>query len=256
MSAAAVIAALDLPSEARVDRRIPKKLLVEQGAPTAADRRQIQDGLEELLWVAALKPSNIGIPDYRDEVREYLEIAVIAADLRPAAKAARLSELIHRAVPYPVVLVATHGETHKVSLAHKRWSQNEVGATVLDGAVITSPPLDRDALTAVGEMATSFLESLPLAAQPRVHLCALYQGWVDRVEAFQAARITGRFVIVASADQAADRRAALTEYEWIEREITILRTRAEQETQMRRRVELNLEIRRLDGELSRVKTRL
>jgi hypothetical protein len=70
MSAAAVIAALALPSEARVDRRVPKKLLVEQGAPTSADKRQIQEGIEELNWVAALKPSNIGVPAYRDDVRE------------------------------------------------------------------------------------------------------------------------------------------------------------------------------------------
>ena len=48
MSAAAIIAALALPPEARVDERVPKKLLVEQGAPTAADKRQIQDGIEEL----------------------------------------------------------------------------------------------------------------------------------------------------------------------------------------------------------------
>lgn len=33
--------ALEIPENARVDRRIPKKLLVERGAPTAADKRQI-----------------------------------------------------------------------------------------------------------------------------------------------------------------------------------------------------------------------
>ena len=32
-----LIAALELPSSCRVDQRIPKKLLVENGAPTAAD---------------------------------------------------------------------------------------------------------------------------------------------------------------------------------------------------------------------------
>ena len=65
---------------------MPKKLLLEQGVPTAADKRQIQDGLEELRWVAALKPSNIGVPEYRDEVREYLEIAVLTMTLRPEAR--------------------------------------------------------------------------------------------------------------------------------------------------------------------------
>jgi hypothetical protein len=73
---APVIEALALPTHARVDQRVPKKLLLEQGAPTAVDKRQIQEGIDELFWIAALKPNLIGAPAFRDEVREYLEIAV------------------------------------------------------------------------------------------------------------------------------------------------------------------------------------
>ena len=62
-----MIPALALPADTRVERRVPKKLLLEQGAPTASDKRQIQDGIEDLLWVAALKPNNIGVPAFRDE---------------------------------------------------------------------------------------------------------------------------------------------------------------------------------------------
>jgi len=36
-----IIEALALPPESRVDKRVPKKLLIENGAPTVADRRQI-----------------------------------------------------------------------------------------------------------------------------------------------------------------------------------------------------------------------
>ena len=127
MSFAPVINALAIPPQARVDQRVPKKLLLEQGAPTAADKRQIQDGIEEMTWVAALKPTNIAVPAFRDEAREYLEIAVLTATLRSAAKPTRLIELIHRAIPYPLVLVAAHGDTVSLSLAHKRWSQGETG---------------------------------------------------------------------------------------------------------------------------------
>ena len=52
MSASAIIAALALPPEARVDERVPKKMLVEQSHPTAADKRQILEGIDELLWLS------------------------------------------------------------------------------------------------------------------------------------------------------------------------------------------------------------
>ena len=54
---AGIIAALVFLPEARVDQRVPKKLLWSTAQPTAADKRQINDGIEEMFWVAALKPS-------------------------------------------------------------------------------------------------------------------------------------------------------------------------------------------------------
>jgi len=77
VTASQVIEALGLPAGARVDQRVPKKLLIENSAPTAADKKLINDGVEHLTWVAALKPTTIGVPEFRDDVREYLEIAVL-----------------------------------------------------------------------------------------------------------------------------------------------------------------------------------
>jgi len=54
MNVPMLIDALALPTDVRVDQRVPKKLLLEQGAPTAADKRQIQNGIEEMLWIAGL----------------------------------------------------------------------------------------------------------------------------------------------------------------------------------------------------------
>ena len=99
------IAALSLPDSVLVNRRVPKTLLIENGAPTAADKRRIREGIEEIRWLAVLKPTTIGVAEYRDEVREYIEIAVLQLVLRPGAQAERLTELVHRAVPYPVLLI-------------------------------------------------------------------------------------------------------------------------------------------------------
>ena len=249
MIAMNVIDALALPPEARVDQRVPKKLLVENGAPTAADKRQINEGIEELLWLAALKPSTIGVPEYRDGIREYLEIAVLLLSLRPGAKAGRLVELIHRAVPYPVVLLTNQSETVTLSLAHKRWSQGEAGKTVLDDAVSLCERFQHPA-------APSFLGSLSLAGQPRAHLMALYQGWIDCLHAFRAACITGQFTIPTNAEAASTRRDALVEYERLTRQIATLGAKAEQELQLNRRVALNLEIKRLEAELANVRAHL
>jgi hypothetical protein len=248
MTAASVIAALQLPADARVDQRVPKKLLMECGAPTAADKRQINDGIEELVWLAALKPATIGVPAFRDDTREYLEIAVLSLTLRAGAKAPRLTELIHRAIPYPVFLVQSHPEGLSLSLAHLRWSQGQAGQTVLDGSLITAT------VNAQVPTVADFLASLALTSQPHQHLHALYQGWIERFEAHAAARHTGKFAPAADPAAAERRRAALAEHERLSREITSLRARATKEKQLNRRVELNLQVKHLESRLAEAAT--
>ena len=122
-----LFAALALPDSALVDRRVPKTLLMENGAPTAADKRRILEDIEEIRWLAALKPTTVGVAEYRDAAREYLEIAVLQLILRSGASADRITELVHRAVPYPLLLVKRQADEVALSLVHKRWSQGGNG---------------------------------------------------------------------------------------------------------------------------------
>jgi len=243
VNAADLIAALVLPPGARVDRRVSKTLLVERGAPTAADKRRINEGIEEAQWVAILKPTTIGVPAFRDEEREYLEIAVLSVALRTKAKAERLAELIHRAVPYPVFLLVAEGTRLTLSLAHKRRSRGEAEATVLDGEPVVATISDSDPLA----LHSPFCEALSLARQPRVDLYLLYQGWIDTVLALLAARVTGNFAITSSTDQAAARRVALNECARLDSEIARLRAVAAKEKQVARQVEMNLELKRAEA---------
>jgi hypothetical protein len=252
MNEADVIAALDMPPSARVDQRIPKKLLVENGAPTAADKRKINEGIEEVFWLAALKPTTIGVPEFRDGTREYLEIAVLRAVLRATAQTARLAELIHRVVPYPVLLIATQGEALTISLAHKRRSQGEAGATVLDGALLVADP----AAAAGPGVGPAFVSKLAVARQPRADLFALYQGWMDTVVALLAAQVTGTFTVASSPEMAVARRAALLECERLEAQLAKLRAAASKERQVARRVELNLELKRAQTEHAAARAKL
>ncbi len=243
MNADDVIAALGIPPDSRVDLRVSKRLLVEHGAPTPADKRQINEGIDELLWVAALKPDTIGVAEFQDDTRKYREIAVLSLRLRPDAKASRLVELIHRAVPYPLFLVTTQENEVSVSLAPKRLAQKEAGRVVLEDAPIVCS-LNGNPL------ADGWLANLSLASQPRVDMKALYYGWMACLEALQAAQLTGR--LAPSADPAAQnaRRQALADHARLRRDIAALRSQAEKEKQVSRRVEMNLEMKRLEARLA------
>ncbi|HFK2946007.1 DUF4391 domain-containing protein [Achromobacter xylosoxidans] len=265
MNRSDVVSALNLPESARVDQRVPKKLLLENGAPTASDKRLITDAIEDIQWLAALKPNTIGVPEYRDTQREYLEIAVLAVTLRGAIKPtslSRLVELVHRAVPYPVLLLLVDEPTLILSLAHKRWAQNEAEKIVLDGDLMSaSLPCTASGTTeadtkARPEAEHAFVQSLAIARQPQASLHALYQGWIECVQALHAARRTGSYQAAATPEQAAARRQALADCQRLEGEISRLRTQAAKEKQLARQVEMNLALKRIQAELAAAQQQL
>lgn len=235
MSADALIQALGLPDATRVDQRVPKKLLAEHGAATVADKRQVQDGVDEVLWLASLKPHLIGVPAFKDAQREYLEVAVLSLKLKPGAKPSRLAELLHRAVPYPVLLLTSSDLGASLSLAHIRASQNEADKTVLDGSVLS-------VLLPEAEHGADFYAAVALAKQPQSDLYALYQGWLDTASALDIAQETGRFLPSLTREQAAARQAALQDCRQLQAQIAQLRSQADKERQMPRQVALNQEI--------------
>jgi hypothetical protein len=247
-----LITALDLPPAARVDRRIPKKLLLENGAPTAADRRLISESIESLVWVAALKPATVGVTAWVDETHEYLEIAVIAMTVREQAKLARLVNLVHRAIPYPALLIVADERQVGLSAVHKRRSLGEAGRVVLDEDNVWVSVDD----AADAAWLPAFQDAIALSRQPRTSMWTLYQGWIDTLVALVAARLTGTFSIPASAPEAGARRAATSAYERTEAEIGRVRRLAARETQVSRQVELNQQLARLRATLTETRTKL
>jgi len=249
-----LLTALNLPLGCRVDQRVPKKLLVENGAHTAADKRKINEGIEELYWLASLKPNTIGVTDFTDDTREYLEIALLSVTLRAEAKAVRLAELIHRAIPYPLFLVLLQGDQIVISLAHKRRAQNEAGKFVLDGDIVEVTVTGNLSLSA--EVSRCFLDAMALGSQPRANLLLLYQGWIDTLIALQASKLTGTFIQAATKEASIGRREAVQMCRELETKIAVLRSTAVKEKQVARRVELNLEIKRLITGLAEMNVKL
>ena len=247
-----ITTALQIPDGARVDRRVPKTLLIKNGAPTAADKRRIREEIDEIRWLATLKPMTVGVAEYRDEAKEYLEIAVLQLTIRPKASTNRLTELVHRAVPYPVLLITQLVDAVALSLAHKRWSQSDTDRTVLDGDLVTATM--SNGLT--DGFAAAFCDSLAIKRQPRTSLHTLYQGWIDAVLALHAARITGVFSMPMSVAEAEDRALALLEYWRLESQISTLGAAGSQEKQINRLTDINLKLKRLRAELDFARSRL
>ena len=96
----------------------------------------------------------------------------------------------------------------------------------------------------------AFLGSLALKSQPSRDLSAVYNGWLARIEALAAARLSGAYAASDDGQTIERRRAALEAYGALARDIAGLRAKAAREKQLNRRVDLNIEIQRLEQALA------
>jgi len=258
LSVESLYATLQLPSEARLDQRVPKKLFLEQLAAqpsaTAPDKKLVRENLEEFRWLATLKPTSSGLAASINDTYEYLEIAVLSVQMRNQTRSERpsirMTQLIHRMVPYPVLLLLQTPETLSLSLAHKRRTlTGEAGKFVLEelrSVPFTGPHADL-------HLSKILLPSLVLSglSLPNRSMWAAYSSWMARFVAYDSARWLGRFQRAAvlpafSSDAQVDQhREAQRELTRLQREETLLRRRLKGEKQLSRKVEWNTALKQL-----------
>jgi len=238
--------ALALPASARMERRVPKAMLADHGATGAGDRKLVEGGIERLRWRASLKPGTIGVPAFADDTRDYSEIAVLTLEVREGANVPRLAKIAHGAIPYPLILIIGDADAAAVSVAPKRRHERQADRFVMD-RLVTSPPT----VDPTDDITNAFTASLAVAGLPAVNLWSLYEGVLDRVEAYVAARVSGAFRLPASADEATGRRAALAAHEGQVREVARLRKAAAAEKRLAARIELSHHITRAEAALRR-----
>ncbi|WP_330235797.1 DUF4391 domain-containing protein [Streptomyces sp. NBC_00566] len=234
-----VVDALRLPADCAVDIRVPKTQLQAHSDFSAADRRLLQDGIDTLQWAAAIRPDAVGIPAYAapDGSRRVPELHVMTLRARTGTKLTRLEELLHRAVPYPILLISEQESGPRVSVALKRMSYARNDDVTLDNPPVTASVGDVPA--PVGD---AFMSTLQLDQQPRSDLSTVYEGWLARTVALRVAAATGEFTLAATLDSAKTQLAALTESSRLEAEINKLVAQIKKEKQIPRRIELQDQI--------------
>lgn len=234
-----------LPDACHLGKRVFKKLFHDNAPLGTADKRAFTEDIDTITWQYTLKSSTLPIQPYEDKEREYHEVAILQVNLKTLKRTGRIAEVMHRAIPYPVVVTLVYESSCALSLAHKRFSQAQQGAIVAEEFLITEW-IDLAAPTPVQQ---AFLDSLALPELPHTHFLAFYSALVDRVMALNCARLSGQYRLEAAAERRQIRRQRLAACRELESRIVALRTAIKQETRFNRQVELNTQIKQMEQRL-------
>ena len=96
--------AISFPEAALLGKRVPKKQFLESGELVASDKKLFRENVKNVYWEYTLKSSTCPVLPFRDNKREYLEVAVLQVEMNCQKGHKRISEIIHRVIPYPLML--------------------------------------------------------------------------------------------------------------------------------------------------------
>ena len=236
--------AISFPEAALLGKRVPKKQFLESGELVASDKKLFRENVKNVYWEYTLKPSTCPVLPYRDNEREYLEVAVLQVEMNSQKGHKRIAEIIHRVIPYPLVLgFYTESGDIALSIAPKRFSQAEHGAFVAE-RFYTTGWMNSEVLN---DQESAFVASLAWGSMPLQTYGSLYNAWTDRFTGYECSVLSGTFTI----GKAVDRLERLTRCREIESKISELRGQLKKAA-FNRQVELNTQIKKFEQELKQL----
>lgn len=230
---------LGYPPACRIDRVVFKKLFHDAGDLSRADRALLTDSVDKVTWVYNLRRENTMIPPYEDDTRKYEEVQVMQALLRQPKGIRRLAEIIMRAIPYPMLLIFEHHERLAVALAHQRNSLADSAKNTLEELWIS------DFLSPEDQLFTHLRHD----GQRFTHFFEYYAGLVDAL--CRAMAQSAGAPVDITGEQA---RNILRGLNSLDAQIVTLRAELRRESRFNRKMELNIQIKQLEGKRQQLLT--
>lgn len=242
---------LGIPDACMLDKPVFKKMFIDHAELDLTDRKALSEDVARIRWRYTLKPETLNVTPYQDNEREYLEIAVLSVELNTPARAKRIASFMHRAIPYPLIVVFEHQGQLSISVAEKRINQADRSKLVV---------LDRWQTkwfdpNIPSPSQAGFLVSIQLHRLPATNFYALYEGFQAQVIQLIAADRTGSFESVPI-QLSKEHAAMLKQIDGLDREIAELRAELKREHQMGNKITLNSKIRDRKDAILKIESRL
>ncbi|SDU55327.1 DUF4391 domain-containing protein [Desulfobacula phenolica] len=244
-------AALNIPDACYLGKRIFKKLVYDHTKLNATDKKAFADDVDGIEWKYTLKPSTINIPRYEDEDHEYLEVAIIDVILKAPHRHKRIAKIIQRAIPYPAMIVFRYDISIALNLALKRINRADQNKIMVKAFHDThwmnlDSPSDQE---------TDFFKSLDINNFAFNHFYDWYADLLQRVVALNCARISGNYTMESHKTDV-DRVEELREIYDLEQQQNRLRSDLKKQIQFSRKVDLNMQIKKITEQIDYHKSRI
>jgi len=235
------ITIFDFPKTCELNKVIYKKFFFDNASLNVTEKKALKEDVEKIKWLYTLKPDTININEYIDETREYLEIAVLLIELNKINRTKCLSELIHKSIPYPLMILFSFENKISISIANKRINQADKHKWVVED-ILATEWIDFKSPSGID---SKFIDDCNVKKLSTVNYYSFYQDIKVRIIAHLSSLKTGKYDTGKFVEKSDKTLEQLNNIEKLETEQLELKNKLKKEKQMGRKVDLNTKIREL-----------
>ncbi len=245
---------LAIPDRCYIGKRVYKKLIFNNVHLSKSEQQRFSEQVDHIELLYNLTPDTLNIPSYSDSQREYLEIEVLQINVKGESvtdrQRGKLADIIQRAIPYPLLLIFVCDHQIAIHMAYKRINLADSSRLTLERSFDTGWLNLKQPDTCQQD----FLADFALTHCRFHNLYQCYQDLVQRVIALNCAQFTGQYRNTPLVD--GDRQEQLDQLHLHQQTLAQLRTDLKKETRFNHKVELNMQIKKLDQQINVLKTQL
>lgn len=130
---------MDIPKRTILNRKIPKKAFFSEADFSSAEKELFTSQVDGIYLLSVMNQQSMKIQAYQTKELHYAEVVWVYVKIRSKDKNNRIAQVVHKAIPNPVVLVMESPEGDiLLSACHKRLHKMDVAKVVLEEPVITN----------------------------------------------------------------------------------------------------------------------
>ena len=201
------------------------------------------NNIEKITMLFLLNEDNINIRPYKDEVRDYEEIAIIQISINDKSKSNMIGEIVQSTIPYPTIIIFTMDDEVQINVATKMINKVDSSKNTVE-TMISSYWLNINNISIIEK---EFIESLSIVNLSFANFYRFYMDIYNRVFLLNTSQYFNEYKSLLAKNIEIVKKSY---YEIHDLDFTLERLRREikKEDNFSRKAKLNVEIKSLEKE--------
>jgi len=242
-----ILKGLNIPKECYVNKPIFKKKIRENFTLSLAEKKILENDITNIRLEYNLNKNNINISQYIDEDKRYLEINFLRVEISNINKLKQITAILQN-IPKPLILFFHYKNSMCINVSPKRLSKSTNDKLVIEENYFTGW-IDLNNMT---DIEKEFIKSLDIQNQSFSNFLLFYTSYLDKILALNASKFSG----VLKINDEVDTKAILDNISKIDIQIAKLKSKIKKETNFSDKVNLNIELKKLNDKLKDLKSNL